>query len=61
MAIQITSKEEQASGAFAGGTILENKPIGFPQDGGQQKPFSNLFYWANAWSDKGGLIGEHLL
>jgi redox-sensitive bicupin YhaK (pirin superfamily) len=59
MAIQITSKEEQASGSFAGGTILENKPIGFPQDGGQQQPFSNLFYWANAWSDTGGLIGEH--
>jgi len=59
MAIQITSKENQASGVFAGGAILENKPIGFPQDGGQQKPFSNLFYWANAWSDNGGLIGEH--
>ncbi|NQX98534.1 MAG: pirin family protein, partial [Flavobacteriales bacterium] len=52
-------KEEQASGVFAGGAILENKPIGFPQDGGGQKPFSNLFYWANAWSDNGGLIGEH--
>lgn len=59
MAVQITSKENQASGAFAGGAILENKPIGFPQDGGSQKPFSNLFYWANAWSDNGGLIGEH--
>lgn len=59
MAIKIIKKEEQASGAFAGGLILENKPIGFPQDGGDQKPYSNLFYWANAWSDKGGLIGEH--
>jgi redox-sensitive bicupin YhaK (pirin superfamily) len=59
MAIQITTKENQASGVFAGGAILENKPIGFPQDGGEQKPFSNLFYWANAWSDKGGLIDEH--
>ncbi len=59
MAIEITSKEQQASGAFAGGAILENKPIGFPQDGGNQQPYSNLFYWANAWSDLGGLIGEH--
>ena len=59
MAIQITSKDNQASGVFAGGAILENKPIGFPQDGGKQRPFSNLFYWANAWSDNGGLIGEH--
>ena len=23
------------------------------------KPYSNLFYWAHAWSDKGSLIGEH--
>ena len=59
MAIEVTSKESQASGSFAGGAILENKPIGFPQDGGSQNPYSNLFYWANAWSDNGGLIGEH--
>lgn len=57
--VKITSKQDQAKGVFAGGAILENKPIGFPQDGGVQKPYSNLFYWANAWSDKGGLIGEH--
>lgn len=59
MSVKINTKESQAKGAFAGGLILENKPIGFPQDGGSQKPYSNLFYWANAWSDKGGLIGEH--
>lgn len=59
MAIQITSKENQAKGAFAAGLIIENKPIGFPQDGGSQRPYTNLFYWANAWSDKGGLIPEH--
>ncbi len=59
MTLKIVRKENQAKGAFAGGLILENKPIGFPQDGGGQKPYSNLFYWANAWSDKGGLIGEH--
>jgi redox-sensitive bicupin YhaK (pirin superfamily) len=59
MAIKIIEEKNQAKGAFAGGLILENKPIGFPQDGGTQKPYSNLFYWANAWSNKGGLIGEH--
>jgi redox-sensitive bicupin YhaK (pirin superfamily) len=59
MGVLITSKEKQVSGVFNRGEILENKPIGFPQDGGAQKPFSNLFYWANAWSDNGGLIGEH--
>ncbi len=59
MSIQLLKKEDQAKGVFAGGLILENKPIGFPQDGGKQKPYSNLFYWANAWSDKGGLIDRH--
>ncbi|TAL59376.1 MAG: hypothetical protein EPN85_09505 [Bacteroidetes bacterium] len=55
----IIPKHEQAQGAFDGGAILESKPIGFPQDGGQIRPYSTLFYWAHAWSDKGGVIGEH--
>jgi len=59
MSIKINLLQNQAKGVFAGGLILENKPIGFPQDGGAQKPYSNLFYWANAWSTNGGLIGEH--
>jgi redox-sensitive bicupin YhaK (pirin superfamily) len=59
MAIKILTTNDQAKGAFDGMKILENKPIGFPQDGGNQQPYSNLFYWANAWSDNGGLIGEH--
>jgi redox-sensitive bicupin YhaK (pirin superfamily) len=59
MATRIIKKEEQAFGSFNNGAILENKPIGFPQDRGIVKPYSNLFYWANAWSDNGGLIGEH--
>ena len=57
--ITIIPKEEQAHGAFDSGKILERKPIGFPQDGGKGRPYSTLFYWAYAWSDKGGLIGEH--
>lgn len=59
MATTIYTKQEQALGSFNNGAILENKPIGFPQDGGSLKSYSNLFYWANAWSDNGGLIGEH--
>lgn len=59
MQITIQRKEEQASGQFNGGEILENKPIGFPQDGGPQLPYSNLFYWAHAWTDVGSLIGKH--
>lgn len=29
MALEIYKKEQQASGQFNGGAILENKPIGF--------------------------------
>jgi redox-sensitive bicupin YhaK (pirin superfamily) len=59
MAIEIYTREEQADGQFNGGAILEKKPIGFPQDGGTLRPYSNLFYWAYAWSDQGSTIGEH--
>ena len=59
MSVTIIPKDQQAHGAFDGGKILESKPIGFPQDGGKTRPYSTLFYWAHAWSDKGGLIGEH--
>lgn len=52
--------EQQAYGAFNGGEITENKPIGFPQDGGALKPYSNLFYWAHAYTgDKASTIGLH--
>lgn len=57
--IKIYPKETQAKGSFNFGRILEHKPIGFPQDGGELKPYSTLFYWAHAWSDEGGLIDQH--
>ena len=57
--IKIYPKSKQASGSFNFGRILEHKPIGFPQDGGELKPYSSLFYWAHAWSDDGGLIDQH--
>ncbi|MCB0803467.1 MAG: pirin family protein [Flavobacteriales bacterium] len=59
MNINVIKKNQQASGQFNGGEILENKPIGFPREGGQLKPYSNLFYWAHAWSEKGSTIGLH--
>lgn len=59
MSIQIIPRSEQASGQFNGGAILENKPIGFPGEGGHIRPYSNLFYWAHAWSEEGSTIGEH--
>ena len=58
--IRIISKENQAKGNFNNGEILENKPIGFPQDGGTVKSYSNLFYWAHAWTPgKKSKIGLH--
>ncbi len=60
MALQIFEKEQQARGAFNQGEILENKPIGFPQDGGSLSPYSNLFYWAHAYTgEKQSEIGLH--
>ena len=60
MAISIYTKKEQASGNFNFGEIKEKKPIGFPQDGGKLKPYSNLFYWAHAWTPKKkSTIGLH--
>ena len=50
MSISIYTQENQADGNFNYGEILEKKPIGFPQDGGKLKPYSNLFYWAHAWT-----------
>jgi len=60
MAIQIFSKKQQAKGQFNMGEIMENKPLGFPHERGSVKSFSNLFYWAHAWTPgKKSLIGEH--
>jgi quercetin 2,3-dioxygenase len=59
MSIHIVKKAHQGSGQFNGGEILENKPISFPREGGELKPYSNLFYWAHAWSDNGSTIGLH--
>lgn len=59
MSVRIISKENQAYGAFNGGEIIENKPIGFPQEGGAVKSYSNLFYWANAIAKVDSTIGLH--
>lgn len=59
MALRIISKSQQAIGAFNGGQIIENKPIGFPQEGGFVRPYSNLFYWAKAHGVVDSTIGLH--
>lgn len=59
MAVQIIPKEKQGRGAFNGGEIVENKPIGFPQDHSSIRPYSNLFYWAHARAVTDSTIGLH--
>ena len=60
MPVAIYNKDEQVSGNFNNGEILEKKPIGFDQDGGKLKPYSNLFYWADAWTPNSkSTIGLH--
>lgn len=57
--VTVFPKEKQASGEFNGGQIVENKPIGFPREGGGLRPYSNLFYWAHARAVVDSTIGLH--
>jgi hypothetical protein len=59
MSIRIFPKNKQGYGAFNGGEIVENKPIGFPQDHSEIRPYSNLFYWAHARAVTDSTIGLH--
>jgi hypothetical protein len=59
MSIRIIPKSQQGYGAFNGGEIVENKPIGFPQDHSNIPPYSNLFYWAHARAVVDSTIGLH--
>lgn len=59
MSIKIYKFEEQTPGEFNNGAILENRPVVLTGEEGQLQPYSNLFYWAHAWSDEGSTIGEH--
>ncbi len=59
MPVRIIPKEQQGRGEFNGGQIVENKPIGFPQDHSTVRPYSNLFYWAHARAVEDSTIGLH--
>ncbi len=59
MSVFIYPADKHEKGGFNDGEILENKPIQLSEDPTKLKPYSNLFYWAHAWSDEGSLIGEH--
>jgi redox-sensitive bicupin YhaK (pirin superfamily) len=55
----IYSPSLQAIGAFDGGKITEQKPIGFPGEGSAVKRVGPLFYWAWAKSNQAGHIPSH--
>ncbi len=57
--IEIIKKSEQAYGEFNNGEIIENKPVGFPIEGGKLKAYSNIFYWAYAEANTDSVIGLH--
>ncbi len=59
MSITIYPFAEQAQGGFNDGEILENRPVVMTHNPEYLLPYSNLFYWAHAWSDNGSTIGEH--
>lgn len=58
MPFDILKKDDQVVGSFNGGEIKENRPVVI-SDGKSFKPYSNIFYWAHAWSDQGSLLSEH--
>ena len=57
MNLRILRKDEQMNGQFNGGAVLEKRPIVY--QGRKTLPYSNLFYWAHAWSAPGSTIGLH--
>lgn len=59
MHIEVYPPEEQGTGAFDGGAIVEQKPIGFSGEGSSVNRIGPLFYWAWAKSDKEGYIDSH--
>lgn len=59
MSITVYSPEQQGTGAFDGGKIVEQKPIGFPGEGSAVNRVGPLFYWAWAESNQTALIPSH--
>lgn len=59
MNTSIYQPSEQTTGAFDGGKITEQKPIGFPGEGSAVKRIGPLFYWAWAFAKENGFIPSH--
>lgn len=59
MTIHVYTAAQQAKGGFDGGSITEQKPIGFPGEGSAVKRIGPLFYWAWAFAPEEGYIPRH--
>ncbi|MGO4547328.1 pirin family protein [Paenibacillus sp. 2TAB23] len=59
MKVNVYTPLQQAVGSFENGKIIEQKPIGFPQEQEAVKGVGPLFYWAWAHAKEGGSIGLH--
>jgi redox-sensitive bicupin YhaK (pirin superfamily) len=59
MNIKVYSPDQQGTGAFDGGKIIEQKPIGFPHEYSAVKRVGPLFYWSWFFAKNEGMIGAH--
>lgn len=59
MSLLVFPKLKQVDGDYNLGDIKEKRPIGFPLDEGELKPYSTLFHWAYLRAEKDGQISEH--
>lgn len=59
MMLTVYGEGEQGVGYFDGGKFREQKPIGFPHEGGALARIGPLFYWAWGLSREEALIGMH--
>lgn len=59
MNVTVLTKNEQNSRTINEGAIQEYQILGFPQDRGPLKPYSNIFYWSHVKTDYGSIIKEY--
>ncbi|MFT9846244.1 pirin family protein [Aneurinibacillus sp. REN35] len=59
MKTNVYPPSQQAFGAFDGGKITEQKPIGFPGEGSAVQRVGPLFYWSWFHAPKEGFIPAH--
>lgn len=59
MGTTIVLKKEHLVKKTYNGAIKESKILGFPQENGPVRSYSNIFYWSHLTSDFGSVITEH--